>query len=68
MKKAYSKVIASISLLLCFSLIFNITAFAGVANSDSFDKTINPIFFYLNTGLKDNSEDSNEEYWYNEEK
>lgn len=39
MKKAYSKVIASISMLLCFTLIFNITAFAGnILPQDSEEK------------------------------
>lgn len=44
------------------------TNFAGMNNSDSFDKTINPIFFYLTSGLKDNSDSTYNEYWYNENK
>lgn len=44
------------------------TNFAGVGNPDSFDKTINPIFFYLNSGLNDNSTSTYNEYWYNENK
>lgn len=43
------------------------TNFAGTKNSDSFDKTINPMFFYLNTELSDGN-DSNNEYWYNDDK
>lgn len=41
--------------------------FAGTGNSDSFDKTINPMFFYLNTELSD-GDNSNDEYWYNDNK
>ena len=44
------------------------TNFAGSTNSDSFDKTINPIFFYLNSGLTDNSNSTYNEYWYNDNK
>ena len=44
------------------------TNFAGMNNSDSFDKTINPIFFYMNSGMKDSSDTTYNEYWYNENK
>ena len=43
------------------------TNFAGSYNSDSFDKTINPMFFFLNSGLSDGYDTSNE-YWYNDNK
>ena len=46
----------------------NETNFAGSTNSDSFDKTINPLFFYLDLGLKDDSDSTNNEYWYNDSK
>ncbi len=42
--------------------------FAGSNNSDSFDKTINPIFFFLDEGMSDGVTSSNNEYWYNENK
>lgn len=42
--------------------------FAGTTNSDSFDKTINPIFFYMDRGMKDSSDKTDNEYWYNENK
>ena len=44
------------------------TNFAGSGNKDSFDKTINPIFFFLNSGLKDDSDSTYNEYWYNDNK
>lgn len=44
------------------------TNFAGTANEDSFDKTINPIFFYLNSGMTDGADSTNNEYWYNDNK
>ena len=44
------------------------TSFAGSTNSDSFDKTINPIFFYLYSGIKDDSDSTYNEYWYNDNK
>lgn len=46
----------------------NGTNFAGSDNKDSFDKTINPIFFFLNSGLKDDSDSTYNEYWYNDNK
>lgn len=42
--------------------------FAGTKNADSFDKTINPIFFYLNSGLTDGVDSTDNEYWYNDNK
>ncbi len=44
------------------------TNFAGVNNLDSFDKTINPVFFYLYDNVKDAFDTTNNEYWYNDEK
>lgn len=44
------------------------TNFASSYNSYSFDKTINPIFFYMNSGLKDSSDSTYNEYWYNDNK
>lgn len=44
------------------------TNFAGSGNNDSFDKTINPIFFFLNSGLKDDLDLTYNEYWYNDNK
>ncbi len=42
--------------------------FAGSTNSDSFDKTINPVFFYLNKELGDSDSSTFNEYWYNDNK
>lgn len=44
------------------------TNFAGTKNDDSLDKTINPIFFYLNSGLTDGEDSTDKEYWYNDDK
>lgn len=41
--------------------------FVGKKNADSFDKTINPIFFYMDEGLADGSDSTFNEYWYNTE-
>ncbi len=39
--------------------------FAGPSNSDSFDKTINPTFFYMNKSFTGNDGTPGTKYWYN---